>query len=455
MLRIAVLARLWLGLLLVFASPVVAQTDAATGPPTGEAEAKDSAGIGGEIGAEETPYLDGLDDPAIPLDELRLRLVPLTVEELTALAEAWRANAREATLAVVERNLELRETGGTEAEAHEAALADLLTARGAIFEKYGAVVTSLESKGGDPALIGSLRTYRTAITVQETAILKPEEIARNVLEWLVSPEGGIQLALRIAVIVGCLLGLLIVAKIVRSWARRMFRRVPNLSKLLQGFLAMVVYWLVIAVGMIVVLALFGVDVTPLAALVGGASFIAAFALQDTLGNCAAGLMIMLNRPFDEGDYVQVAGVSGVANKVSVVSTTVTTPDNQVIVIPNSKVWGDVITNVTASETRRVDLVFGIGYDDSIELAQETLENVIGSHPKVLEEPAPTVRVHELAESSVNFIARPWVRSEDYWEVFWDLTRKVKEAFDARGLTIPFPQTEMRIKGTAKGADLSA
>jgi small conductance mechanosensitive channel len=453
--RIALLARLWLGLLLAFASPVVAQTDAATVPPTDEVEAKDSAGIMGEIGAEEAPYPDGLDNPAIPLDELRLRLVPLTVEELTALAEAWRKNARDATLAVVERNLEMREIGGTEAEAQEAALADLLTARGAIFEKYGAVVTSLEGKGGDPALIDSLRTYRTAITVQETATLQPGEIARDVLEWLVSPEGGIQLALRIAVIVGCLLGLLIVAKIVRAWARRMFRRVPNLSKLLQGFLAMVVYWLVIAVGMIVVLALFGVDITPLAALVGGASFIAAFALQDTLGNCAAGLMIMLNRPFDEGDYVQVAGVSGVVNKVSVVSTTVTTPDNQVIVIPNSKVWGDVITNVTASETRRVDLVFGIGYDDPIELAQETLENVIGSHPKVLEEPAPTVRVHELAESSVNFIARPWVRSEDYWEVYWDLTRQVKEAFDARGLTIPFPQTEMRIKGAAKGANLSA
>jgi small conductance mechanosensitive channel len=130
---------------------------------------------------------------------------------------------------------------------------------------------------------------------------------------------------------------------------------------------------------------------------------------------------------------------------------VTTPDNQVIVIPNSKVWGDVIINTTASETRRVDLVFGIGYDDSIELAQETLEQVIGNHPRVLADPAPVIRVNELGESSVNFVARPWVRAEDYWDVYWDLTRQVKEAFDARGLTIPFPQTEMRIKGDARGA----
>ena len=197
--------------------------------------------------------------------------MPLTAEELTALAEAWRANARDATV----------------------------EARDEIFEKYGAVVARLDAKGGDPALLDSLRTYRTAIYLEETATLEPQEIFDNVLAWLVSPEGGIEFALRVAVAVGALLGLLIVAKVVRAWSRRMFGRVPNLSKLLQGFLAMVVYWLVVAVGLMLVLAALGVNVTPLFALVGGASFIAAFALQDTLGNLAAGLMIMINRPFDE------------------------------------------------------------------------------------------------------------------------------------------------------------
>jgi len=427
--------------------PPQATGDAADAPAAETGTAAPAA----EPAAEAPAYPDGLDDPAIPLEELRLRLVPLTVEELTALAEAWRANARDATLAVVERSLALREAGDAATQAQQAAHAELLAARGAIFEKYGAVVASLEGKGGDPALIDSLRTYRTAIAVEETATLEPQEIVGNVLNWLVSPEGGIQFALRVAVVVGALLGLLVVARIVRAWARRVFGRVPNLSRLLQGFLAMVVYWLVIAVGLMVVLAAMGVNITPLFALVGGASFIIAFALQDTLGNLAAGLMIMINRPFDEGDYVTVAGVGGTVQKVSVVSTTVTTPDNQVIVIPNSKVWGDVIINTTASETRRVDFVFGIGYEDSIALAQETLEQVIGAHPKVLSDPAPVIRVNELGESSVNFIARPWVRAEDYWEVYWDLTRQVKEAFDAHGLTIPFPQTEMRIKGDASGA----
>ena len=439
-----------LALLLILVAPMSVSAQGETAGADAASE-NASAEVVAPPPADEGPgFPAGLAVPAIQLDELRLRLVPLTVEELTALADAWRANARDATLAVVERSLELREAGTRATEADRAAHADLLEARSLIFEKYGAVVASLEGKGGDPALIDSLRIYRTAISVEETATLEPREIVANVLSWLVSPEGGLQFALRVAVVVGSLLGLLIVAKIVRAWARRLLGRVPDLSKLLQGFLAMVVYWLVIAVGLMIVLAALGVNITPLFALVGGASFIAAFAMQDTLGNLAAGLMIMINRPFDQGDYVTVAGVGGTVRKVSVVSTTVTTPDNQVIVIPNSKVWGDVIINTTASETRRVDMVFAIGYEDSIELAQDTLEEVISSHPKVLKDPAPVIRVNELGESSVNFVARPWVRAEDYWDVYWDLTQQVKEAFDARGLTIPFPQTEMRIKGDPRG-----
>ncbi|PVA10321.1 mechanosensitive ion channel family protein [Pelagivirga sediminicola] len=431
----------------------VAQSGKTGGTPT---DTSGAAPADEDDAAPETPaYLAGLDNPSIPLDELRLRLVPLTAAELATLAEAWQANARDATLAVVQRNLELREAGGAATDAQLAAREDLLDTREDIFERYSAVVTSLEAKGGDAEVIKSLRIYRTAISVEEAATLEPREIAVNVLAWLVSPEGGIDLAIRIAVVLAALLGLLIVARIVRAWSRRMFGRVPNLSKLLQGFLAMVVYWLVIAVGLMIVLAALGVNVTPLFALLGGASFIVAFAMQDTLGNLAAGLMIMINRPFDEGDYVTAAGVAGTVRKVSVVSTTVTTPDNQFIVIPNSKVWGDVIINTTASDTRRVDLVFGIGYEDSIEEAQETLENVLAQHPKIMKDPAPVIRVNELGASSVNFIVRPWVRAEDYWDVYWDLTRQVKEVFDERGLTIPFPQTEMRIKGDSKSTETFA
>jgi small-conductance mechanosensitive channel len=154
---------------------------------------------------------------------------------------------------------------------------------------------------------------------------------------------------------------------------------------------------------------------PIFAMIGGASFILAFAFQDTLGNLANGLMIMINRPFDEGDYVLVGGVGGTVKTVSIVATTVNTPDNQVIVIPNKNVWGNVITNVTASDTRRIDLVFGISYDDSIEDAQKVMDEVVHAHPLVLKDPEPVIRVHELGASSVNFVCRPWALTTDYWD----------------------------------------
>ena len=431
-------------LLLVFPVAGSAQTAEETPDPAPEPTAA----------APETPdappYPAGLDDPSIPLEELRFRLLPLTVDQLSALAQSWRDNAQDITQEVVDRAIQIRIAGSDAPETLKAERDALVEEREALFEKYASVISSLENKGGDPALVERLRTYRIAITAEETANLTAAEITENVLDWLISADGGIQLALRVAVVAASLLGLLIVARIVRGWSRRAFGRVPNLSKLLQGFLAMTAYWLTIAVGLMIVLAALGVNITPLFALVGGASFIVAFAMQDTLGNLAAGLMIMINRPFDEGDYVTIAGKGGTVRKVSVVSTTISTPDNQVIIIPNSKVWGDVITNVTASNTRRVDMVFGIGYEDSIEKAQQVLEEITAAHPKILKDPEPLVRVNELGESSVNFVVRPWVRAEDYWDVYWELTQTVKEAFDKHGLTIPFPQTEMRIKGGAEG-----
>ncbi len=428
--------------------PVAVQAQQAEAPAaeTPAAEAPSAQAPEATAASEEPPaYPPALDAPDIPLEELQIRLVPLTADELAALALAWQGLARDATQAVVDTQLEIRAQGEAAPEALRDQRLALMEERAGIFEKFAAVVSSLDGKGGDPELVENLRGYRSAIAVEETSRMDAGELAEVVIAWLVSPEGGMQLVFRVTVVLVALLGLFVVAGLVRSWARRIFSRIPNLSRLLTGFLAMAAYWLTIAFGLMIVLAMLGVNVTPLFALVGGAAFIMAFALQDTLSNLAAGLMIMINRPFDEGDYVTVAGVGGTVQHVSVVSTTVTTPDNQVIVIPNSKVWGDVITNVTASETRRVDLTFGISYDDSIEEAQAVLEEVVRAHPAVMSDPAPVIRVHALGDSSVDFIVRPWTRAEDYWQVYWDLTRQVKEAFDARGISIPYPHTEMVVR----------
>lgn len=218
----------------------------------------------------------------------------------------------------------------------------------------------------------------------------------------------------------------------------------NMSTLLEKVLASVSGAAVMAIGIMIALSQLGISLGPMLAGLGVAGFIVGFALQDTLGNFAAGAMILLYRPYDVDDVVEVAGASGLVKKMNLVSTTITTFDNQTLVVPNSKIWGDVIKNVTAQNTRRVDLQFGIGYGDDIEKAEHVLRDIISGHELVLKSPEPIIKLHTLGDSSVNFVARPWVNTSDYWNVYWDVTREVKMRFDREGISIPFPQRDVHI-----------
>lgn len=200
--------------------------------------------------------------------------------------------------------------------------------------------------------------------------------------------------------------------------------------------------LVTLLGLLIALGQIGISLGPMLAGLGVAGFIVGFALQDTLGNFASGGMILLYRPFDVDDYVVVAGIEGLVKKMSLVSTTIATIDNQILVVPNSKIWGDVIKNVTAQKVRRVDMIFGVSYRDDIEKAERVLHSVLEDHDLVLHKPEWLIKVHQLDDSSVNFAVRPWVRTQDYWDVYWDITREVKMRFDREGVTIPFPQRDV-------------
>ncbi len=384
-------------------------------------------------------------NPDVPTDEFAHQLIPLTKAELEPLAVVWLDIVRTTTAEIADRQVAvIRQPEAATDETYQA-IADLVARRAGLFERFTMVVNALESKGGQAEQIAEFRAYRDSVLFNETILASPKAIALALLNWLTEAEGGIAIALNFGIVVLAFLTLLFVSRTVQGLARRWFRRIPNMSKLLEAFLVGFVYWIVVAVGLLLVLAAVGVNVTPLFAMIGGASFILAFAFQDTLGNLASGLMIMINRPFDEDDYVLVGGVGGTVKSVSIVATTVATPDNKIIVIPNKNVWGNVITNVTASYKRRVDLVFGISYGDSIPEAIEVMETVLQAHPLVLDDPEPVIQVNELANSSVNFICRPWVRSDDYWTVYWELTRQMKEAFDNAGISIPFPQRDIHIK----------
>jgi small conductance mechanosensitive channel len=190
------------------------------------------------------------------------------------------------------------------------------------------------------------------------------------------------------------------------------------------------------------LAQLGLSLGPLLAGFGVVGFILGFAMQDSLSNLAAGMMILINRPYDVGDLVEISTVFGKVEKMSMVSTSILTLDNQKLVVPNSKIWGDVIKNVTDQRLRRVDMVFGISYTDDIPHAEEVLKDILNSHDKVLDDPEPMVRLHTLNESSVDFIVRPWVKTDDYWDIYWDVTRAVKMRFDEESISIPFPQRDV-------------
>ena len=223
------------------------------------------------------------------------------------------------------------------------------------------------------------------------------------------------------------------------------------SQLFLDFALSMTYRAALVLGALLVLSQLGVEIGPALAGLGIAGVVIGFALQSTLANFASGMMILAYRPFDIGDLIGAGGVIGKVDQMTLVTTTVLTLDNQRVIIPNAKVWGDVITNITAEKTRRVDLIFGISYSDDLEHAENVLLDIVKKHPKVLHEPAPIVKVQALGESSVNFIVEPWALTVDYWDVHWDVTREVKRRFDAEGISIPFPRRDVHLFGQAESA----
>lgn len=277
------------------------------------------------------------------------------------------------------------------------------------------------------------------------------EVAGGLIEqWFADARGWLQnngtgLIFRALTFFLILLGFWVVARIARGAVRRGLERSKlEVSSLAREFFVKSTGRLILLVGLIIAIAQLGIEIGPLLAGLGIAGFVVGFALQDTLSNFASGLMILVYRPYDVGDAIEAGGVIGSVSQMNLVSTMIMTFDNQLLVVPNNKIWGDVIRNITNQETRRIDMTFGIGYSDDIAKAERVLTEIVTSHEKVLEEPAPMIRLHELGDSSINFVVRPWSKTGDYWDVYWDVTREVKRRFDAEGLSIPFPQRDVHI-----------
>ncbi|NOQ93490.1 MAG: mechanosensitive ion channel [Methylophaga sp.] len=239
--------------------------------------------------------------------------------------------------------------------------------------------------------------------------------------------------------------IVIVGRIVVKWLVKLVRKLmvrADLDPILINFASSISNAVLLLFVLIAALNQLGVDTTSFIALLGAAGLAVGLALKDSLQNFAAGVMMIIFRPFKLGDFIEAGGVTGVVEQISVFSTLMRTGDNREIIVPNGQIYAGAITNFSARDTRRIDMVFGIGYDDDMLKAKKIMEDILAAHDLILADPTPAVAVAELADSSVNFNVRPWVNSADYWGVRSDLIEQIKLTFDKEGISIPYPQMDI-------------
>ncbi len=249
----------------------------------------------------------------------------------------------------------------------------------------------------------------------------------------------------VGILVAGWFGVRLIVRLARKWMTR-----AKVDELLVRFSTSILYWTLMLVVAIAALARLGIDTTSLIALLGAAGLAIGIALQDSLKNFASGVLLIVFRPFGLGDFVEAGGTSGIVEEITLFTTTMRTPDNREVIVPNGAIYDDVITNNSARDTRRVDMVFGIGYDDDMRKARDIMMDILKADERVLEEPEPVIALGELADSSVNFNVRPWCKSEEYWDVKADLTEKIKLAFDDNGISIPYPQMDVHMRNGRQG-----
>ena len=380
-------------------------------------------------------------NPAISIEELEYRLQPLTKDDLAVEANGWLQVLKKHVARVSEAQIKALTSEGDAKTQLLESVTKLKEQQTALADRLKAVINEFQSKGGTTE---DYEAYIKAISGVEVDVKDAGATWTVITGWLMSKEGGLRWAKNIAFFLVIILVSWILSNVIGKAVQRAVANIKSTSALLKDFIVNITRKAVFIVGFVVALSMLEVNIGPLLAAIGAAGFIMGFALQGTLSNFAAGILILIYRPYDVGDLVEVGGMLGKVDAMTIVSTTLRKPDNQKVVIPNNMIWGDIITNITGTSKRRVDLVFGIGYSDDIAKAQKVLEEILANHEAILKDPEPVVKVHELADSSVNFVVRPWVETENYWDVYWDVTRSVKERFDAEGVSIPFPQQDVHL-----------
>jgi small conductance mechanosensitive channel len=327
----------------------------------------------------------------------------------------------------------------------------------ALTDRLNIVLDELSAKlgrtteGAEHEFIVPFRLYSQSVNTISIDVTDTQTAVSNIMGWIRSDLGGVRLARNLGYFLLAVFSFWMLGRLLGALVNRALIASKITAELMRSVLVRSIRRVAVIVGILIGLSAMDINVGPILAVVGAAGFVIAFALQDTLSNFASGIMIMIYRPFDMGDLISVGGVTGEARSMNLVSTTIATRDNQLLIIPNNTIWGNIIINITGSKTRRVDLIFRIGYEDDIDLAQNIMLEVLESHPLVLKDPEPIIAVEELGAVSVNLICRPWAKTADYWIVYREVTRSIKERFEQAGLVPPF----LQLKATALGSEPTA
>ena len=261
--------------------------------------------------------------------------------------------------------------------------------------------------------------------------------------WTLIQTTGVDLGINlVTALVIFFVGKWIVGMVVKGMMKAMQK--GDLDITLRRFIGNLARTLLMLFVVIAAINALGVQTASLIALLGAAGLAVGLALQGSLANFAAGVLIVLFRPYKVGDWIEGGGVSGSVEEVQILTTVLKTGDNKRVIIPNSQIMGTTITNYSANDTRRVDLVVGVSYSDDLDKVRKELQDLVNADERILKDPAVTIAVSELADSSVNFVLRPWVNTADYWAVYFDLTERVKKRFDEVGISIPFPQRDVHV-----------
>ena len=390
-------------------------------------------------------------DPKIPLKTLTLLVKPLTLEQLENEAAAWLLilqnkvqEMSDAEIALESQKEAAKEGAAETTESSTNKGSNLKSEEIAIIARFNIVLDELEAKGGDST---SYRKYIDAISGLEKYVTDSSGLGVQLVSWFTSEEGGISLAIDIAIGLAKLGGILVITLIIAprlgKLTDNLLGRVSGISTLFRGFIVTIVKRGVLVIGALIALAALGVDLGPILAVVGGASFVLAFALQSNLGNFASGLMLLINKPFDVGDEIRVAGYWAYVDSISLASTKIKDFGGNIITLPNNTVWGGDIINYTHAENRKLGLAIHVKFQQDLDTVRKMWMEITAAHPKVLDEPAPSWfpwNGHYDYFIYINLTA--WSKTDDYWYVYVDLLKELQKRIKELNIELASPQQEV-------------